>query len=164
MKLDKRTKVTAALFALALFGLSLYLFVANGPPLILSLRSLSWPETEATVLDVKLYERSRFSQQRMVTTRYMDFRFRYQVDGREFVGSRVKVKYYPSLGDPALRTGDTFSTPYDPNDPAQTVYQRRIYHYSVRLVLGLLCLVGGLFFSLPFWPTKSTSTDDATAA
>lgn len=84
----------------------------------------------------------------------MDFIFRYQVGGKEYRDSRARVKLFDAFGDKAFEKGDRFEITHNPEDPTDTIYQRKIYDRILSLGVGLILLataifLGALAFSQP---------------
>ena len=144
-----------SLFALVLLGMAAYLLVPHSTRLFTSLRSFFWPSTEATVVKAKTYSRrspgSRYSQS---STDYMDFIFRYEVNGQEYTDSRQRIAYYELFGDRPFKPGDMFSITYNPNDPAFTVYDKQIYRLVVMIAIGLILLAFGTLGTMAAWSVE----------
>ncbi len=144
-----------SLFALVLFGIAAYLLVPHSTRLVTSLRSFSWPSTEATVVKARTYSRrssgSRYPQS---STNYMDFIFRYEVDGQEYSDSRRRVAYYDLFGDKPLKPGDSFPITYQPDNPAVTIYDKQIYRLLVTIAIGLILFVVGALGAMAAWSVE----------
>ena len=131
--------------AIIIFGFPAYVLVGKSARLKTSLQSLFWTATPATIVKVRSYSKRRYQQQRTVDRYYQDFVYRYEVDGREHTGFRRKFQYYPALGDKALKTGDPIDIFYNPANPSQSLYDRKIYHLVVTILINLgLVVFGGL--------------------
>ena len=136
------------LAVLALGALSAY---RSGTKLVTSIRSLWWPTAEATVVASRTYSERYTRGSTYFSRDYMDFRFRYSANGREYEDQAHHVQYYDTFGDVPLRRGDTFEIPYDPSDPTFTLYERKLYHYSLWSFIGLVCFGVGLLLSAAMW-------------
>lgn len=137
-------------FILIAFGVAAFFLVRHAPTLSASLRSFFWPKADATVLHVHTYTRaqrtSRNSNDYTHFT-YMDFIFRFEVDGQEYIGEKTEIHYIEEFGQTAFTPEDQFQIPYNPRDPNQTVYEKRLFFYGIRVLIGFIALGAGLLIS-----------------
>lgn len=133
--------------ALALLIVAAVVLVRYSARLVISLRSFTWPSAEAAVVKSKTYAESRSTQRGHSRQTYMDFVFRYEVDGREYTGSRHRVQYHELFGGKPLGPGDSITIFYNPRNPAHVIYQRRIYKTLLAIFAGICMLVAGTFWT-----------------
>lgn len=145
----RKAILRSAVIAAALLGVATYVLVDHSTRLFLALQSFSWPQAEATVVKARTYSIGRLEQNRETSTDYMDFTYRYEVDGKEYTGSRARVAYYEVFGGKAFEVGDRFKVPYNPKSPGETIYDRQIYSRIFAIVVGLVLLgIGALVITV----------------
>ena len=130
-------------FILVALGVAAFFLIRHAPTFTTSIRSFFWPKTDATVLHVHTYTRavkiSRTANDYAHST-YMDFVFRYEVEGEEYIGEATEVHNFEEFGQTAFAPQDQFQIPYNPRNPTQTVYEKLLFHYGVRVFIGLVSL------------------------
>ena len=137
----RKDQIQAGTFAIVLLGFVGYLVFIHLPPLVVDLRSYFWSATDAVIVKVRTYSESRQVQMRRETSNYMDYRFRYEVAGQEFIQGQSRVPYYEFFGESAFSVGDRVTISYNPSDPSQSLHKRAVYKRSIRLFFALILLV-----------------------
>ena len=146
-----RQVLLSCLIALLLFATATFILTLHTGKLITSLRSLSWPTTEAKVLLAFTYEKKWHGQDSEQVADFMNFYFSYQVDGEEYKTGMKNVQYYPALGDIPLKRDDLFKIAYDPNNPAVVIYDRKLYDRFFAIPIGLILLAIAIFLVAVEW-------------
>lgn len=136
----RKDQVQASLFAMGLFVFSGYLMWLHLPGLVVDLRSYFWEESDAVIVAVQTYSESRLAQTRRMSTDYMDYLFRYEVEGREYVQGQYRVPYYELFGESPFRIGDRVTISYNPAKPGQSLHKRAVYKRSIRFLFALAFL------------------------
>ncbi|MEM7113833.1 MAG: DUF3592 domain-containing protein [Chloroflexota bacterium] len=130
-------------FIIVALGVAAFFLIRHAPTFTTSIRSFLWPKADATILHVHLYTQTIRSGSRTdpyTNIDVMDFVFQYEVEGQEYVDERTEVHYIEELGQTPFAIKDQFQIPYNPRDPSQTVYEKRLFFYGIRVFIGLIAL------------------------
>lgn len=162
---------------LTLFGLPFFcvgagvLLFSIMPTLYDAARMASWPETPATLLQAQLVT----SHSNKSTTYRVEAEYRYNIDGRDYHGSRVAIgaggdnvgDFQQTLGgrlENAYRIGQTVSVWYDPANPADAVLNRDIRWGLLGFKSIFVILFGGVGFALIYFGLRGVKTAAAPAS
>jgi hypothetical protein len=156
---------------LALFGLPFFcvgagfLLLSVVPTLYDAARMASWPETPGTLLQAQLVT----SHSSKSTTYRAESEYRYNVDGRDYRGSRVAIgsgadnvgDFQKTLGnrlENAYRTSQKVSVWYDPANPNDAVLNRDIRWGMLGFKLIFVIVFGGVGFGLIYFGLRGSKT------
>jgi hypothetical protein len=162
---------------LALFGLPFFcvgagfLLLSIVPTLHDASRMASWPEAQGALLRAQLI--SKRSKQSM--TYRVEAEYRYNVDGRDYRGSRVAIgsaadnvgDFQQALGkrlEQAYRAGQPVSVWYDPDNPADAVLNRDLRWGLLGFKALFVALFGGIGLALMYFGLRGKKADAAQAS
>ena len=146
-----------AALAILVLGGGAWLLTKNGTALTRSVSSLTWPDAEATIVDVRHYTIRRFTIRQNTESNYMALLFQYDVASQSYQDSESGVAAFRIFGgDHFFAPGDQITIAYNPKDPADAIYQRKIYHYGIRVVFSLPMLLFGTLIVAYEWSQKQT--------
>lgn len=152
----KQLLPNAALTVLLLGG-GAWLLSKHGTALTRSLGSLTWPGAEATIVDVRHYTKRNFTTRQRTTSNYMALLFQYDVEEQSYQDSESGIPAFRIIGgDHFFEPGDQITIAYNPRDPADAIYQRKIYHYGIRVVFSLPMLIFGALVVAYEWSQQQT--------
>lgn len=136
------TKWNLAMLCIAAVGL---LFAIRGwSRMSDGIQSYWWPKTSAIVTDIRHYATSYWSQQRKVVRNYVDYKYSYEVDGRQHSATVIKQRYIEMFDGPPLRRGDAIRVLFDESDPSKSIHVRDMYQRALPVVLGVLVMLPAL--------------------
>jgi hypothetical protein len=171
------TVKTERSWLLALFGLPFFcigagfLLFSIAPTLHDALRMASWSETPGTLLQAQLVTNHSSKS----TTYRVEAEYRYDVDGRNYRGSRVAIgtiadnvgDFQQTLGnrlENAHRTGQTVSVWYDPASPNDAVLNRDIRWGLLGFKLIFVIAFGGIGFAMIYFGLRGTKATTTSAS
>lgn len=103
------------------------------------------------MLKARSYAEERLDREFKRTRDFVNFIFRYQVEGVEYTDSRARVQLYEAFGDRPFKPGDRFEIAYNPEHPQETVFDRQIYDRIFAIGFGLLLMAVGLILAATEW-------------
>ncbi|MCL7423437.1 MAG: DUF3592 domain-containing protein, partial [Methylobacter sp.] len=162
---------------LALFGLPFFcvgagfLLLSIVPTLHDASRMASWPEAQGALLRAQLISK----RSKQSTTYRVEAEYRYNVDGRDYRGSRVAIgsaadnvgDFQQALGkrlEQAYRAGQPVSVWYDPDNPADAVLNRDLRWGLLGFKALFVALFGGIGLALIYFGLRGKKTDAAPAS
>ncbi len=146
-----RQALLSSLIVLLLFASAAFILVVHTGKFISSVRSLSWPTTEATVLMSVNYTKKWTVDGAEQDAIFMNFYFSYQVEGKEYKVIKKKVPYYAEMGHKPFKRDDHFTIAYDPNNPEVVVYDRQLYDRYFVIPIGLVLLAIAIYLVAVEW-------------
>ncbi len=130
---------------------ALFLVLMFGPRVVGVIRSRSWVATPCMIISSSV-EHSQNSTGRSGSTYRVAIRYRYQVDGREYVGDRYNWWMHNSSGYSATRAVAALSAEADatcfvnPANPAESVLDRDVGGEAAFILLPLAFIAIGIGF------------------
>ena len=162
---------------LALFGLPFFcvgagfLLLSIVPTLHDASRMASWSEARGALLHAQLISK----RSKQSTTYRVEAEYRYNVDGRDYRGSRVAIgsaadnvgDFQQALGkrlEQAYRAGQPVSVWYDPGNPADAVLNRDLRWGLLGFKALFVVLFGGIGLALMYFGLRGKKADAVPAS